>query len=281
MNLPELNIGEILTNIAGNPYKIINRINKNRYVVEFIKTGNCVLASALAVYKKQVSDYSAERVNGVGYAFGTAENPVNPYTHSFCKWRSMLSRCYDPKPKGNYKNCKVCDEWLNFNSFQDWYKEQIEPIINKYPTIKWVIDKDLLSDSENNKEYSPSKCCFIPNAINTAIRNVYWEDGKLKGINERKAATLKRLLELYLPVLNPRIAGIIENAISSVAIESKEKPKTERKPRQRKPRIPKPSKPKIEFQAEIIIRDKVYKTTDLRRLKAIVNNLEKQNNIQQ
>lgn len=58
-------------------------------------------------------------------------------------WCHMLERCYDDKYKEKYptyKDCKVCEEWLNFQNFAKWYEENYYEI----PNEKMCLDKDIL-----------------------------------------------------------------------------------------------------------------------------------------
>ncbi len=74
-------------------------------------------------------------------------------------WRAMIKRCYDLNDSRSktYKDCCVCDEWLLFSNFYNWY-------IDNY-VEGWCLDKDILSNGV--KIYSPQTCCFVPNEINT------------------------------------------------------------------------------------------------------------------
>lgn len=77
-------------------------------------------------------------------------------------WSGMLSRCYSPKNQ-NYsryggRGVRVCDDWLYFQNFARWYREQ-------YFEDGWHIDKDVLV--EGNLLYSPETCTLVPPAINT------------------------------------------------------------------------------------------------------------------
>lgn len=84
-------------------------------------------------------------------------------TKVFDTWDSMLQRCYDSKCKEKYptyKDCKVCEEWLNFQNFAQWYEENYYEI----PGEKMNLDKDILI--KNNKIYSPDTCVFVPQSIN-------------------------------------------------------------------------------------------------------------------
>lgn len=78
----------------------------------------------------------------------------------------MLVRCYDSKfqkSKSSYKDCTVCDEWLNFQNFAKWHDENYYEIDNE----RMDLDKDILI--RNNKIYSPRACCFVPVRINCLL----------------------------------------------------------------------------------------------------------------
>lgn len=91
---------------------------------------------------------------------------------SYIVWRSMLARCYsvnNKNHKNSYCDCCVCDEWLTFSNFENWYNENY---------IKgYSIDKDLLESG--NRIYSPSTCCFLPIEINTLL---IWHSIKQSGL---------------------------------------------------------------------------------------------------
>ena len=87
----------------------------------------------------------------------------------------MLTRCYSDKlsQRENYKDCSVCNEWLNFQNFAEWYNE------NKYtlPFNERVeLDKDILL--KGNKIYMPERCLLVPKRINSIILNRHNERGK-------------------------------------------------------------------------------------------------------
>ena len=105
------------------------------------------------------------RIYGVGYLgegkYKVSENGKN--TRVYRTWKSMLQRCYDEKfheRQPTYIGCKVCEEWLNYQNFAEWY-------YNNYYTVKnevMCLDKDILV--KHNKIYSPETCVFVPNTIN-------------------------------------------------------------------------------------------------------------------
>lgn len=92
--------------------------------------------------------------------FSTTNDPIieKAYRH----WTNMLQRCYDEKHRDKYiayKDCVVCDEWLNFSGFLHWFLNTENSTIDGYH-----LDKDILV--KGNKVYSPDTCCFVPNEIN-------------------------------------------------------------------------------------------------------------------
>lgn len=76
----------------------------------------------------------------------------------------MLERCYSKefhKTHPTYKDCEVCEEWLNFQNFATWYIDNYYVVENQ----TMCLDKDILY--KGNKIYSPDTCIFVPQEINT------------------------------------------------------------------------------------------------------------------
>ena len=106
------------------------------------------------------------RYFGIGYLgegkYKVCENGKN--TKCYDTWNNMLKRCYDSKLHEKfptYKNCKVCNEWLNYQNFAEWYYNNYYEIEEQ----KMCLDKDILY--KGNKIYSPDNCVFVPNNINS------------------------------------------------------------------------------------------------------------------
>ena len=106
-----------------------------------------------------------KRVFGVGYIWeGKHKSRENgKKTKCYMTWVNMLNRCYDTKrheKQPTYKHCIVCNEWLNFQNFAKWYKDNYYEIKGQ----KMCLDKDILY--KGNKIYSPDNCIFVSNDIN-------------------------------------------------------------------------------------------------------------------
>lgn len=86
-------------------------------------------------------------------------------TIAYQKWRAMLSRCYSETRPKTYKDCIVCDEWLNFQNFAQWIEDNYYEIEDE----KIELDKDILI--KGNKIYSPETCLLVPKRLNDIILN--------------------------------------------------------------------------------------------------------------
>ena len=80
---------------------------------------------------------------------------------SYQNWHNMLERCYSKKYKSKYKtyeNCVVCDDWLVFTKFKEWFDlNYVEG---------YCLDKDILQSGIDLKIYSQETCIFIHPTLN-------------------------------------------------------------------------------------------------------------------
>lgn len=98
-------------------------------------------------------------INDADYLTGRGASIARPTCPCYASWNSMLQRSFDPKWKqrhGAYVGITVCDEWLSFMRFREWWTEN--------HVDEWQLDKDLLV--LNNKTYSPDACIYIPQWLN-------------------------------------------------------------------------------------------------------------------
>ena len=109
------------------------------------------------------SDNMKTKVSGIGINDYEGLTKIKGKSiQSYHIWREMLSRCYDPKSQQRYPSyigCSVCEEWLYFSNFKQWFDENY---IEGYS-----LDKDILV--KGNKVYSPQTCCFVPRKINSLL----------------------------------------------------------------------------------------------------------------
>lgn len=81
-------------------------------------------------------------------------------------WKHMLQRCFDndyKKRQPTYKDVTCVDDWLLFENFYEWVKDQ-ENYDKWLNGDLWCLDKDILC--KGNKIYSPDTCCLVPTKVN-------------------------------------------------------------------------------------------------------------------
>lgn len=84
----------------------------------------------------------------------------------------MKTRCYNPnyhKVKPGYKDCTICNEWLDDRElFYEWVDMNFYKIKGE-PTVE--LDKDILLPG--NKIYGPDTCIFVPKRINDLFVHIH------------------------------------------------------------------------------------------------------------
>lgn len=106
--------------------------------------------------------YKKVKVRGVGLVPSNLIMTYETTPYSYRCWVHVLERCINPVGRWVrfYKDCNVCEEWLDYGVFREWYDKQVGH------NLKYSLDKDLLG---NGKLYSPETCCLLPQALNVMI----------------------------------------------------------------------------------------------------------------
>lgn len=97
---------------------------------------------------------------------------------AYTKWNNMLIRCFNAKyheKQPTYETCTICNEWLDFNNFVEWFEDPKTGYRKGYQ-----LDKDLFCDGR--KHYSPDTCCFVPQTVNAMLTRGAKIRGKVKSI---------------------------------------------------------------------------------------------------
>lgn len=156
-------LGENIINKWGDEVTIIKYNSYGDILVEFKKYKEIIKTTYCNFKKGTIKSKFTKSIFNVGY-IGVGKYKIwegNSQTIEYIYWMSMLSRCYyDQNKRPTYTECTVCEEWLNFQNFADWFE-------NNYYTIddeKMCLDKDILA--KGNKIYSPQTCCFVSDRIN-------------------------------------------------------------------------------------------------------------------
>lgn len=146
-----------ITKTSGWLY-VIKYENYKNITVKFEDTGYETTTTGCSIRNGTVKDPYVKSVYGVGF-IGEGEPPSlkNP---AYVRWRNMIRRCYAPyedKRSQTYKDCVVCDEWHNFQTFARWFWDNQKG-------DGYHLDKDILH--RRCGLYSPSTCEFIPSELN-------------------------------------------------------------------------------------------------------------------
>lgn len=152
-------IGNVYSTINYGDLKIIDYHGALSVVVEFVKTGYITTARMEAISKGVVRDPTYPSIFGIGFV-GVGDFKVSSkgkHTSEYLRWHSMFQRCYSEvyhKKQPTYKNCNVCEEWWNFQTFAKW-------LADNHPKdgARYELDKDILVDG--NKTYGPSFCKLV------------------------------------------------------------------------------------------------------------------------
>lgn len=164
-------IGLIKNNTYGTPMKIIEYINGANITVEFQDEYKYVVTNTYSNFNRgSISNPYSKTIYGIGY-IGIGKHPThidNKNTEVYTVWTNMLARCYYEKERYKYPayaDCEICEEWLNFQVFADWYEENYYSVGEG----KMHMDKDILF--KDNKMYAPNKCLIVPQRINMIFMN--------------------------------------------------------------------------------------------------------------
>lgn len=160
-------IGEKRINNFGSEMIIVEYKGCMDIDVYFPEYNYTVKNTQYNVFKNgQISCPYERRTYCVGYLgegeYKSRENGKK--TKVYNTWCHMLERCYDKKyqeKSPTYKDCKVSEEWHNFQNFAKWYYENFYEIEGE----GMELDKDILI--KHNKIYSSETCIFVPHAINS------------------------------------------------------------------------------------------------------------------
>ena len=135
-------------------------MNKSKEVEqsEYIKK-NCPTNNQGISHRKPIFGVG---LNDADYATNPVINGKQIQCPAYRAWRSMVSRGYSAvyhNKRPTYTDVKVCDGWLVFSNFREWW---VEHHIDGYQ-----LDKDLLVP--NNTIYSPGTCAYVPRWLNLFI----------------------------------------------------------------------------------------------------------------
>lgn len=180
--MSKIKIGDIIETKRGGYATIISYTNFKNVTVKFNDIyGYVTTTSATSVRKGTIRNpyypnFMGEGFIGSGKYLSTIDGSL---CRPFIMWKAMINRCYNEKMhviRPTYKDCSVCDEWLNYQNFAKWYDDYI------YHGDGFELDKDLLISG--NRIYSPEYCVLVPPEINLVFYNGV-KNGLPVGVREK------------------------------------------------------------------------------------------------
>ena len=183
----EERLGEARTMNCGEIAIIVNYAKYNDITVQFKTTGELIKTTYQHFKNGFVKSHFTPSVYGVGYiGYEKTKDENGKTVKSYFVWENMLMRCYSDeyqKKEPTYKDCYVCEEWLNYSNFKNWFNDNYYEIDGQ----RMALDKDILV--KGNKAYSPNTCVFVPQNVNNLFRKRNKSRGKYPiGINFNKDA---------------------------------------------------------------------------------------------
>jgi hypothetical protein len=146
-------------------FRISSYKNARNVNVVFLGFSDEIKTTSYQIKTGEVRNPMYPSLYGTGFiGIGIHKTKYNgKHTACYRAWNHMIERCYSDSFHSHRRYKKrmvtVCDDWLNFQNFADWY---FDHYIDGYE-----IDKDILN--QDSKIYSPSTCIFVPQSINKLI----------------------------------------------------------------------------------------------------------------
>ena len=157
-------LGETVMQNCGELAFIVEYVNARDITIQFKKTGELIKTDYKHFVRGNVKSHFAATVFGVGITgLEPTRDENGDQLDSYRCWQEMLRRCYSAKHQAKYPtyiDCSVCDDWLYYSNFKNWYDKSYYEVENKTSQL----DKDILI--KGNKVYSPETCVFVPQFIN-------------------------------------------------------------------------------------------------------------------
>lgn len=193
-------IGKQLVSKYGENYTIISVESCGEVVIKY-EDGTIVSTRSVNTRNGNTPNPNRPNTCGLGFTgignFTISENGKK--TDAYVKWQSMFSRVYGIRRLSNkcYTSCLISPTWFNFQNFAKWFQHNSE--YNQGYNEVLCLDKDLLNIG--NTEYSPEKCCLIPEDINIAITLVtgfYYDKSRLKFVTKLTRNNLESKIGNFL-----------------------------------------------------------------------------------
>jgi hypothetical protein len=164
-------IGKTFESNNFDKFKVKEKVGKEKYRVEFLKTGYETVCYKNNLKAGKVRDKYTKTVYGVG-CLGDMGKVKNMKLYD--TWHSIISRCYNVgdisyRSYGD-KDVEVSDRWKCYANFREDAKEIFGWDLDKFMDGQLQIDKDLLQTSKGSKIYSKDTCIWLPRDANFKLK---------------------------------------------------------------------------------------------------------------
>lgn len=155
--------GEVSYTKYGTPAIIVEYKSNKEIIVEFQDEYKYRHKTSYLNFKNCKMDNPYDKtVYGIGFmGVGAYNSKDHKLAHK--KWKSMMCRCInrnDNYKSSSYEKCSICEEWLNFQNFAQWFCSELYQVAHE----PLCVDKDILF--HDNTTYSPTTCLLVPQRIN-------------------------------------------------------------------------------------------------------------------
>lgn len=148
-------VGEEIITKEGYTARIIKYIKSRDIIIEFQDKYKAIVHTTYDRFKiGDISNPYHPSVFGHGFR-GQKYNTSNDIGKRAYKiWQAIMQRCFDDKFKKEhptYKDCVVCEQWLNFENFYEWLINQSNFHMWKNNPCTFDIDKDIIPGKNAKK----------------------------------------------------------------------------------------------------------------------------------
>lgn len=162
--------GFICRNKRGIEVTLLEKLSRNRWRAKVNTTLDEFVLNQSQIVGAEFKTPVCRTVYGVGY-LGSGKYHCRDsdgiMSKEYSVWANMIKRCFTDydgeKSRTLYQDVLVCEDWLNFQNFAEWYSNATVKYIQN--SIIPKLDKDLLG----LKQYSPEACVILPNVINCSL----------------------------------------------------------------------------------------------------------------
>lgn len=165
----DMQLGSKFSSNGDGDFTVIAYHSYEKVLIEFIDTGCKIETTTGQIRQGSVKDKLKPTVYGVGFVGCGEHKPTicGVITEQYAAWHGMVRRCYSKESLERYptyNGCTVCSEWLNFQTFADWFD-------NNKPNCDTRINVDKDIKLTGNRVYCPEYCSIVPQAENIKESN--------------------------------------------------------------------------------------------------------------